>query len=42
MSIKNILSDMVKFLTSNKAIISKSEVAAIDETSFELKLKTKG
>ena len=39
---KKYLSDMVKFLTNNKAMISKSEVTTPSETSFELKLKTKG
>ena len=39
---KKYLSDMVKFLTNNKAMISKSEVTAGSEAGFELKLKTKG
>ena len=39
---KKYISDMVKFLTNNKAMISKSEVTTPSEASFELKLKTKG
>ena len=39
---KKYLSDMVKFLTNNKAMISKSEVTTPSEAGFELKLKTKG
>ena len=39
---KKYISDMVKFLTNNKAMISKSEVTAGNEAGFELKLKTKG
>ena len=39
---KKYISDMVKFLTNNKAMISKSEVTTPSETGFELKLKTKG
>ena len=39
---KKYISDMVKFLTNNKAMISKSEVTTPSEAGFELKLKTKG
>ena len=39
---KKYISDMVKFLTNNKAMIPKSEVTTPSEAGFELKLKTKG
>ena len=39
---KKYISDMVKFLTNNKAMISKSEVTTPSEAGFKLKLKTKG
>ena len=39
---KKYISDMVKFLTNSKAMISKSEVTTPSEAGFELKLKTKG
>jgi len=39
---KKYISDVVKFLTNNKAMISKSEVTTGNEAGFELKIKTKG
>ena len=39
---KKYISDMVKFLTNNKAMIPKSEVTTPSEAGFELKIKTKG